>query len=131
MGRLVMVWGVFVMICLFQRSMHLTRHFKSVFLCMLCTHSFNLCVETPILLAELALRLYSVACCKGFLPFFAAKADLSDIFAEARKQLLVFTCNCFVYCFFFFSCLLLARVLQCSRQRVLKQDGKKTLCSST
>lgn len=43
-----------------------------------------------ILLAERALGLYLAACCEGFLPLFVAEANLSDILAEARKQLLVF-----------------------------------------
>lgn len=84
MGRLVM--GFFVMSCLLQCSVD----FKSVFSYTLCTHFFSLCVKTPIPLAELVLVLYLAGRCEGFLPFFVAKANLSDTLAEARKQLLVF-----------------------------------------
>lgn len=83
-------YNFFVMSCLLQCSVHLTNNFRSGISCMLCTQSFNLCVKTPILLAELVLVLYLVACCEGFLPFFVAKANLSDTLAEVWKQMLVF-----------------------------------------
>jgi len=57
---------------------------------MLCTHSFNLYVKTPVLLAEPILVLYLLVHSEASLPLFVAKANLSVTLAEAGKQLLVF-----------------------------------------
>lgn len=69
-------------------------------------------------------------CCKGFLPLLLQQTQQLSRSKEVAAVFAPVTVLCIVFvrfvCF-----LLLARVLQCSRKQVLKQDGKKTLCSST